>query len=243
MESNKFMKTIPLDDSVNSSNNVLNLANLVAKLHHDAIGTSSDILDVIVGVVGFRDMGSGEHMKRTRTLTEILILAMLKNPIFAKEFEEIDYKTIIQASPLHDIGKVGIVDDILLKEERLTDEERKIINKHTLIGCQIVDTMHRILEPKYLKCCRDICLYHHEWFDGTGYPCGLKGYDIPFSARILAIVDVYDALTSARPYKKAMSHDNAMVIITDGMGTQFDPNITKVFLELNNLSSIDENAG
>ena len=230
MKSNNLLRTT-------TSDNAINISDLVAKLHHDVIGTTKNVIEALTTVSGYRDVGSGEHMKRTRVLTEILVLAMLHDPIFSEEFEEIDYMTIIQASPLHDIGKVGISDAVLLKEGKLTDEEMKTIKTHTVIGGQIIDSMQQLLEPSYLKCCRNICLYHHECFDGTGYPYGLKGHEIPFSARILAIVDVYDALTSVRPYKKAMSHDNAMVIIADGMGTKFDPNITNVFLELNNLNS------
>ena len=222
-----LLKTASYADTVN-------ISDLLAKLHNDVVGTTKNIIDVLTAVVGYRDVGSGEHMRRTRILTEILVLAMLKSPIFSEELKALDYMTVIQVSPLHDIGKVGISDVVLLKEDKLTEEEMKIIRTHTIIGGQIIDSMQQLLEPSYLKCCRDICLYHHECFDGTGYPYGLKGCEIPLSARILAIVDVYDALTSERPYKKAMSHHDAMILIADGNGTKFDPDITNVFIELEN---------
>ena len=219
-----------------SPDNTVNISDLLARLHHDVVGTTKNVIDVLTSIVGYRDVGSGEHMRRTRILTEILVLAMLKSPIFSEELKALDYMTVIQVSPLHDIGKVGISDAVLLKDGKLSEDEMKVIKTHTLIGGQIIDSMQQLLDPGYLKCCRDICLYHHECFDGTGYPYGLKGYDIPLSARIVAIVDVYDALTSARPYKKAMCHHDAMIIIADGMGSKFDPNITKIFLELENTS-------
>jgi HD-GYP domain-containing protein (c-di-GMP phosphodiesterase class II) len=130
------------------------------------------------------------------------------------------------AAMLHDLGKIGIPDEILLKKGKLTDSEYDIIRKHPQIGAEIIRHIH------FLKDVAPIVLYHHERFDGFGYCSGLKGKEIPLGARIIAIADVYQALTSDRPYRKAYSKEEALKIITEGSGTQFDPEIVKVFFEI-----------
>jgi len=209
-----------------------NIGELLKALHNEVLGTTQNVVDLLTRILEFRDVGSGDHVKRTRDLTEILILEMLQSSSFANELIEQDYLTIIRVSPLHDIGKIAVSDAILLKEGKLTDEEMRIVRNHTIIGGQIIDSMKGLLEDRYFKHCRNVCLYHHERFDGKGYPYKLCGTEIPLSARILAIVDVYDALINIRPYKKAMSHREAMTIIADGMGTNFDPDITEIFLAI-----------
>ena len=227
MEINKKKRQAPNDVNIN-------IENLLKALHNEVVGTSKNIIDLLTTIIEYRDVGSGEHIKRTRDLTEILVLEMLRTPEFSDQLIEQDYMTIIRVSPLHDIGKIAISDAILLKQGILTEEELKIVKTHTIVGGQIIDSMKGYLEDKYLKHCRDVCLYHHECWDGTGYPYGLRKTEIPLSARILAIVDVYDALTNERPYKKAMSHHDAMTIISDGIRTKFDPDITRIFIELEN---------
>ena len=219
---------------VNSKNGDTNISELLKTLHNEVLGTTKNVVDLLTRILELRDVGSGNHVKRTRDLTEILVLEMLHNEKFAEELIKQDYLTIIRAAPLHDIGKIGVSDAILLKEGKLTNDEMKIVKNHTIIGGQIIDSMKELLESRYFNHCRDICLYHHERFDGKGYPYKLKGTDIPLSARILAIVDVYDALVNVRPYKQAMTHRDAMVIIADGMGTSFDPDITQIFIEIGN---------
>jgi len=211
-----------------------NITELLKTLHREVLGTTQNVVDLVTGLLELRDVGSGNHVKRTRDLTEILILEMLQNEKFASELLEQDYLTIIRAAPLHDIGKIAISDAILLKDSKLTDDEMRIVRNHTITGGQIIDSMKGLLEDKYFRHCKDICLYHHERFDGEGYPYKLKGINIPLSARILAIVDVYDALVNVRPYKKAMEHHDAIVVIADGMGTCFDPDIARIFLEIGN---------
>jgi putative two-component system response regulator len=148
---------------------------------------------------------------------------------------EQNYDAIVKASSLHDIGKVGIPDSILLKPGKLTDEEFEIIKTHSDIGAKIIESMKLEGNDLYLRHCREICRHHHERWDGTGYPDKLKGEDIPLSARIVSIVDVYDALVSPRCYKKSMSYEEGMKIITDNKGGQFDPYIVDVLLEVEDL--------
>ncbi len=139
---------------------------------------------------------------------------------------EKDMENLKHAAMLHDLGKIGIPDSILYKPGRLTDEEYVVIKKHSQIGAEIIRPIH------FLKDIIPIILYHHERFDGLGYPAGLKGEDIPFSARIVAVADVYHALISDRPYRKAYPEEDALEIIRQGAGTQFDPEIVKVFMEI-----------
>jgi len=209
-----------------------NISELLKTLHNEVLGTTKNIVDLLTRVLEYRDVGSGNHVRRTRDLTEILILEMLQNEKFEKELTEQDYLTIIRAAPIHDIGKIAVSDAILLKEGKLSGDEMRIVRNHTIVGGQIIDSMKDLLEEKTFKHCKEVCLYHHERFDGKGYPYKLKGTEIPLSARILAIVDVYDALVNVRPYKQALFHHDAMVIIADGMGTNFDPDITEIFLEI-----------
>ena len=143
--------------------------------------------------------------------------------------EEVEH--IRFATPMHDVGKIGIPDRIILKNGRLTRKEFEIVKKHTIIGAEILQNSKALI----LKLARDIALYHHEKWDGTGYPEGLKGEAIPVHARIVALCDIFDALTSKRPYKSSYPVDVSCEIIKKGKGTHFDPALTDIF-----LSSIDE---
>jgi len=218
----------------NSQDSSATISELLKTIHMEVLNTTKSVIDLVTGILELRDVGSGNHVKRTRDLSEILIVEMLQNEKFASELIEQDYMTIIRAAPLHDIGKIAIPDAILLKEGKLDKKEIPVVRNHTIIGAQIIDSMKGMLEDKYFKHCRDVCLYHHERWDGKGYPYKLSNTEIPLSARILAIVDVYDALVNVRPYKKAMEHRDAMVIIADGMGTSFDPDIAQTFVEIGN---------
>ena len=221
MEINEKMQSDLQENSIND---------LLKTLHNEVLGTTKNVIELLTRILEFRDIGSGDHVKRTRDLTEILILEMLQTKKFSNELIEQDYMTIICATPIHDVGKIAVSDAILLKEGKLTSEEMRIVKNHTIIGAQIIDSLKGLLDHNYFKHCREVCLYHHERFDGKGYPYGLHGTKIPLSARILAIADVYDALVNERPYKSAMSHRDAMIIIADGMGTSFDPDIVEIFL-------------
>ena len=139
---------------------------------------------------------------------------------------------IVMAAPMHDIGKIEISDTILNKPGKLTEEEFEIMKKHSEYGGDIIkDTISNVEEQEYCNIAYNIARYHHERYDGKGYPDNLKGEEIPLEARIMALADVYDALVSERVYKKAYSKETAIKIIQEGKGTQFDPNLVPLFLE------------
>ena len=145
---------------------------------------------------------------------------------------EADIRLIIRSAPLHDIGKIGIPDSILMKHGSLSPAEFDTIKTHTEIGYQSLERAERMIGYSYdfLRHAKDIVRYHHEWWDGSGYPEGLRGHEIPLSARLMAVADVYDALISNRVYKRAMSHEMAVSIIQSERGTHFDPVIVDAFL-------------
>jgi putative two-component system response regulator len=189
------------------------------------------MIDFLASVIEYRDVESGEHVKRTRLMADALLKKVAASGRMNKEIAAINMDTASKAVALHDVGKIGIPDSILLKPGKLTPEEFEIIKTHATIGAEIVEHIDGIKDTSYLALCRDICLYHHERWDGKGYPRGLSENAIPFAARIMAIVDVYDALTDARVYKPAFPHEKAVEIMSVESGKQFDPVILDVFLQ------------
>ena len=190
----------------------------------------SDLINSLAEVVEERDENTGDHIQRTVGHVKTIIAQIKKTDPYriSDEFS----KNVVLAAPMHDIGKIKIPDHILNKPGRLTPEEFEIMKLHTVYGGDIVArTMGGIEEKDYVEVARNIALYHHERFDGTGYPKGLKGTEIPLEARIMAIADVYDALVSDRVYKKAFSKETAKQILREGSGTQFDPLLAGLFLE------------
>jgi len=207
-----------------------NLEQLVEIKTAEVTKTYESTLEVLATIIEYRNLESGAHIRRTTLLTEVLVAIMLKNDKFRPLLEKLNISSLIKASALHDIGKIGIPDGILLKPGKLNDEEFNMIKTHTTVGSHIIDSISENLPDNdmYLRYAKDICHYHHERWDGRGYPCGLSGEEIPLSARIISIVDVYDALVSPRCYKDPFSHDVSFGIITDGRGTQFDPDIVDI---------------
>ena len=190
------------------------------------------MLEALATIIEYRSLESGEHIRRTCELTGALSLKLLTKPLFARELIELDYKAIIKASALHDIGKIGIPDNILLKPGKLTQEEFEVIKTHSAIGHSIIESMKFETEDLYIKHCKDICRHHHERWDGSGYPDGLSGNDIPLYARIVAIVDVYDALVSSRCYKPEFSLEKTYEILQSSSGTQFQPEIVECVFDI-----------
>ena len=212
-------------------NQIYDIGDSLKIFHKEISDTSRSIIELLTNITEYRDINSGRHVKRTKDLMEILVFELLRSSKLSAQLEMLDYKKIIHATPLHDIGKIAIPDNILLKNGKLSDREMQIIKSHPIAGSEIIEGVRHCFDEIYYKHCHDICLYHHENWDGTGYPYGLSGKEIPLSARILSVVDSYDALTSERPYKKAYSHENAIKIIEKSQGRKFDPEILRVFLE------------
>lgn len=183
------------------------------------------LIDALSTTVEFRNFESGEHVKRIRIFIKALLEAASGYyPLTAEEIESIS-----NASALHDIGKIAIPDAVLLKPGRLTDEEFEIMKTHSVRGCEILETLDYFEDRAYYTYCYDICRYHHERWDGRGYPDGLVGDEIPIWAQAASIADVYDALTSKRVYKDAYTHEEAVAMIKRGECGQFNPKLLDCF--------------
>jgi len=233
-----------LDNHINLARYRHSLERLVEIKAAEVTRTYEQTLEMLATIIEYRNLESGAHVRRTTLLTGVIVAKMLKSEKFRPVLLAENANSLIKASALHDIGKIGISDSILLKPGRLTPEEFDVIKTHTTIGMQIIDSIAVDLPDydMYLKHAEDICHHHHERWDGTGYPSGLKREEIPLSARIISVVDVYDALVSPRCYKVAYSHDVSLEIITEGRGTQFDPNIVDILPDISaQFRIIEEN--
>ncbi|MCL2755214.1 MAG: response regulator [Oscillospiraceae bacterium] len=189
------------------------------------------VLETVAELVEARDDVTGGHIERTQSYLKILFDGLRESGIYADIIKSWDVDMVIQSAQLHDVGKISVNENILNKPGRLTAEEFEEMKKHTSVGGKIIEHIQeRTSEHSFLKFCKSMAVSHHERWDGNGYPCGLKGEDIPLEGRLMAIVDVYDALVSERPYKKAFSHEEAVNIIKDGSGTQFDPTLIELFI-------------
>ena len=180
-----------------------------------------------------RDNETGAHILRTQKYVKVLAEHLKDHPRFASVLSEPMIDLIYKSAPLHDAGKVGIPDAILLKPGRLTDEEYEVMKQHPMIGSQALTTAQETLgTSSFLSVACEIMETHHEKWDGSGYPNGLAGNDIPVSGRLMALADVYDALISTRIYKPAFSHEKARDIIIEGSGSHFDPAVVEAFIAL-----------
>lgn len=181
-----------------------------------------------------RDSDTGNHIRRTQFYVKALAEKLKTHPRFSRFLTEQNIKTLFKSAPLHDIGKVGIPDRILLKPGRFEPAEFEIMKTHTTLGRDAIDHAEKSLgtEVEFLKMAKEIALSHQEKWDGSGYPQGLAGDSIPISARLMALADVYDALISRRVYKQSMSHEKAVEIIVEGKGTHFDADMVDAFVEL-----------
>ncbi|MBI5657849.1 MAG: two-component system response regulator [Geobacter sp.] len=181
-----------------------------------------------------RDADTGNHLRRTQLYVRSLALHLKAHPRFREFLSEGNVTLLYKSAPLHDIGKVGIPDRILLKPGPLEPEEDVIMKTHTRIGWDAIDHAERSLGASvdFLRIAKEIALSHHEKWDGTGYPAELSGDDIPISARLMAVADVYDAMISNRVYRGGMPHDKVVQILAAGTGTHFDPDIMTAFVEL-----------
>ncbi len=180
-----------------------------------------------------RDNATGNHIRRTQHYVRILAQHLRHHPRFAAALNDEIIELLFKSAPLHDIGKVGIPDRILLKPGRLTPEEFEIMKTHTTLGRDAIAAAEQHLETpdSFLRLAGEIAYFHQEKWDGSGYPEGLWGEQIPLSARLMAVADVYDALISRRIYKPALPHEQAVALIREDRGRHFDPDITDAFLE------------
>ena len=189
---------------------------------------NNTILDVLGTVVESRNLESGDHIRRVKGYTRILAEEMMRRyPEYGLTREQIE--VIVPASALHDVGKIAIPDHILLKPGKLTPEEFAEMKEHTTRGCSILESIRDAWDDEYKKASWEICRYHHERYDGRGYPDGLVGEEIPVAAQIVSIADVYDALVSKRVYKDAYGKDTAYHMILDGECGTFSPKLLESF--------------
>lgn len=192
-------------------------------------------IQALASLAETRDLDTGNHIRRTKHYVRALAIKLRKHPRFAHFLDDDQTIDILyKSAPLHDIGKVGIPDRILLKPGRYEAEEFEIMKGHSNLGYQALRQAERELgqELPFLRHAKDIVLYHHEKWDGGGYPKGLAGDDIPVSARLMAVADVYDALISRRVYKEGMPHERAVKILLEGRGQHFDPDMLDAFLDI-----------
>ncbi|MDR0301894.1 MAG: response regulator [Treponema sp.] len=197
-----------------------------AQLHR----LQNNIISVLADMVENRDKGTGGHIERTSIYIKILIEEMKERGVYLDEIRDWDVEKIANSARMHDLGKISISDIIVNKPGKFTEDEYELMKTHTVEGEVIIDEMiSKTGEEEFLHNAKLFAGYHHERWDGKGYPHGLKGENIPLQGRIMAIVDVYDALVSERPYKKAFSDEEAVQIIMDNAGVHYDPKIAEVF--------------
>jgi len=193
----------------------------------------NSLVFVLADMVESRDKTTGGHIERTTAYIKILMNAMLERGVYLDELRNWDLEVVASSARLHDLGKIAISDLILNKPDKLTPNEYEIIKTHALEGEKNIERIvSRSGSEAFLHHAKLFAGYHHERWDGSGYPHGLKELDIPLQGRILAVADVYDALVSERPYKRAYTHDEAIDIILKNAGTHFDPNIADVLSEV-----------
>ena len=209
--------------------NIRRLSNSTVRMQDGLIITMADMVEN-------RDSDTGAHIQKTAAYVKIIVEGLKRKGYYAEKITPKFMSDVVRSAPLHDVGKINIPDEVLNKPGKLTDEEFEIMKTHTTAGKRIMEHAISTVEgDNYLKEARNMAAYHHERWDGKGYPEGLHGEVIPLAARIMAVADVFDALTSPRVYKPAFPFEKALSIIEEGRGTQFDPKCIEVFME-----SLDE---
>jgi len=189
-------------------------------------------IEMFANLIEYRSFENFKNCYNIKKITKILIDQLLEYSTYAEEINNIGVGYILTAAPLCDMGKIFIPEHILFKRGNLNNDEFEIVKKHTINGARIVEKCLTTVSENYIQCCKDVCLSHHENWDGSGYPNGIAGNDIPISARIVAITDVFDALVTGRPYRNAYRKAEAVKIIADGSGKQFDPNMVNAFMRV-----------
>ncbi len=223
----RVMRTIELEEYRKSLERmVMTQLAQITRMQHDIIVSMANVIES-------RDGTTGEHVKRTSKYTMLLAEKMIERGLYAEELTVQLLESMRNGSPLHDIGKITIPDSVLTKPGKLTVEEYDVIKTHAKAGADMIrDNMSQMVSEDFLQVACDMAQYHHEKWNGKGYPEGLKGEEIPLTARILAVTDVYDALVSERQYKKGMTIDEAFAIMEKDRGENFEPEILDVFFDL-----------
>jgi len=207
------------------------LEHIVGERTAEVMATRDIAVFALAKLAESRDPETGEHLERIRNYSRILAEELSRNGPYVSQIDRTFVDSVYRSSPLHDIGKVGIPDAILLKPGRLTVDEFETMKQHTTIGAKALkEVIKQGTCGQFFKMATDIAQYHHECFDGNGYPDGLRGTDIPLSARIVALADVFDALTSPRVYKPAFAPEIARQMIENESGSHFDPIVVEAFL-------------
>ena len=226
----------------------------IENLYHSVVRTTEDMVDTIENVehqnevisrlqnglilvladmVESRDKCTGDHVRKTAAYADIILRELKREGVYADQLTEAFMQDVVNSAPLHDVGKIQVSDAILNKPGKLTDEEFEIMKTHTTAGAEIISRAIDMVSEEnsgYLKEAMNLAHYHHEKWNGQGYPCGLAGEDIPLSARIMAVADVFDALVSKRSYKDGFPFEKAMDIIREGSGSHFDPKVVNAFV-------------
>lgn len=211
----------------------LHLEDLVREKVQEISDSQLATIIAVSKLAEYRDDETGRHIERTQVFCRILAQKLRENNRYAESITDVFIENIYHAAPLHDIGKVGIADNILLKPGNLTPEEFEIMKTHTTIGATTLLAVQRSYpDNAFINMGVALTRSHHEKWDGSGYPDGLVGEDIPLSGRIMALADVYDALRSKRPYKEAFTHEKSFRLIEEGAGSHFDPRVMEAFLAL-----------
>ena len=198
----------------------------LSRFHSDAVTSFADLIED-------RDDSTGGHIKRTSTYVEMIAAKLCENRVYASVLTKDYMENLKKAAPMHDIGKISVPDSILQKPGKLTDEEFEIMKNHAKNGEEIIrKTFRKLGNEEYRTMARLVAKHHHEKWNGRGYPDGLKEEEIPLCARIMSVADVFDAVSAKRCYRDAMPLDKCFAIIEEGIGTQFDPVVANVFLNM-----------
>ncbi|MDR2446225.1 MAG: response regulator [Treponema sp.] len=219
-----------------------NLQNLVAEKTKTVVELQNAVLKTMADIVDCRDDVTGGHNERVQTYLKFLVDGLIERKLYEDITKNWDVGLLILSSQLHDIGKIGISDSVLQKKDALNEEEYEIMKRHTTLGVGVIEKIEANSSAcDFLEYAKIFAGTHHERWDGAGYPKGLSGESIPLLGRLLAIADVYDAITSKRPYKKALAHDKAVKLIIAGKGTHFAPDLIDLFEEVADKFAIAQN--
>ena len=207
-----------------------NLQEMVAAGTRTVLKLQNKVLRAMAELVEGRDTATGNHIERTQHCLGVLLTAMIESNVYPEEVKKWNVELLLQSSQLHDVGKIAIQDNILKKPGKLTKEEFDEMKKHVIYGVEFIEKLEEDEDDSlFLRYAKIFVAFHHEKWDGSGYPYSLSGQNIPLLGRLMAVVDVYEALTSSRPYKDPFDHETAINIIREGRGTHFDPQLVDVF--------------